>query len=169
MCSDALLLLFIFFLVSFFLTLRLGWQQQTPALVLAVQNELVYSAALSLSSRCVDCVWRAGKQSEQPFGDHCLPGSSARLPWAVSGTQGKLPWGACALGPAPHLRWTGAEEVSLTQQTKELGSCFWRARSIFQGISFSRGAVRFLGSLAWRFNPSWTYPPHAAEGIPLTF
>lgn len=124
---------------------------------------------LSLSSRCVDCVWRAGKQSEQPFGDHCIPGSSVRLPSAASGTEGKLPWGACAVGPAPHLGWTRGEEVSLSKQTEELGSCFWRARSIFQGISFSRGAIWFLGSLAWRFNPSGTYPPHTAEGIPLTF
>lgn len=46
MCPDALLLLFKFFLVSFFLTPHLCWQQHTPAIILAVQNELVYSAAL---------------------------------------------------------------------------------------------------------------------------
>lgn len=57
----------------------------------------------------------------------------------------------------------------LCKQTEKLGSCFWRARNTSQGIFFSRGAVWFLGSLVWRLNLSWTYPPHAAEGIPLTF
>lgn len=38
------------------------------------------------------------------FGDHCSPGSSARLPSAASGTEGKLPWEACAAGSALPLR-----------------------------------------------------------------
>lgn len=53
MCPDALLLLLKVFCGFFFLTPQPGLTTQSPTMVLTEQNEFVYSAALSLSSRCV--------------------------------------------------------------------------------------------------------------------
>lgn len=132
-----------FLLFFFFLTPHLGWQQHTLTIALAVHNELVYSAALSLSSRCVECVWRAGTHSEQPLeitaAQGALPGFPQQLLVQRESCLEKLVQQGLL---CPSGKWG---ERIFCEQTEELGSCFCRARNTPQGISFSRGAVQFLG------------------------
>lgn len=169
MCPDALLLLLKVFcgFFVFFLTPQ-------PGLTTAHSNYGSYRAKWVRWFSCTepkqqvcDCVWWAGKQRsllEITAAQGALPGFPQQLL-----VQRK----SCLEEPVQQgLLCTSGEQGerrSLCKQTGELGSCFWRARNTSQGISFSRGAVQFLGSLAWRLNPTWTDPLHAAEGIPLTF
>lgn len=131
-CSSFLWFLF------FFLTLHLGWQQHTLTIVLAVQNELMYSAVLSLNSRSVDCVWRAGTHSEQPLEITASQGALPGFPQQLLGQRE-----SCLEEPGQQgllcTSGKGGERRCLCKQTEELGACFWRARNTSEGIPLAEG------------------------------
>lgn len=108
-CPDALLLLFKLFVV---VLLFFGFFfNSPPGLTIAhsyysscsAQWVSLFSCTEPKQQVCGVCM-KSWDTFRAAFGDQCSPGSSARLPSAASGTEGKLPWGACAAGSALPLR-----------------------------------------------------------------
>lgn len=155
---DASLLLFKFFVVSLFFNSSPGLTSAHSSYSsCSTERVSLFRWTEPEQQECGLCVtsWEAVRAA------FWIPGSSARLPSAASGTEGELPWGACAAGPALHLGGLGRGGTSVsTQKSQE----YFPGHFLKLRVLFSSWEV-WLGGL----NPTWTYPLHTAEGIPLTF